>query len=136
MRLPAVIFCTTFSAAVVAVPGAYGFERQDQTQLGLNACADAAYQKADSALNSAYKEIVGRLKGDAGAAKLLIAAQRAWIGYRDADCAFSSAANAGGSIYPMVYSICLEAVTKERTKELAVFLKCGDGDMGCPAPAR
>jgi uncharacterized protein YecT (DUF1311 family) len=125
------IACVTLSAASVARAA----ECADQTQNGLNVCADAAYRKADAALNAAYKEIIARLKGDAATTKLLVTAQKAWIGYRDAECDFSSPANAGGSIYPMVYSLCLEAATKERTRELDVFLKCGDGDTGCPLPA-
>ncbi len=36
----------------------------------------------------------------------------------------------------MVVSICLEAVTKERTKALGEYLKCGEGDTGCPVPGK
>ena len=131
MRTAAMAFCTMLSA----LPSAFAGECADQTQPGLDRCADASYKKADAALNGAYKEIVRRLKDDAATTKLLVTAQKAWIAYRDAECAFSSSANAGGSIYPLVLSVCLEEVTKERTKELGVFLKCGDGDTGCPVPA-
>lgn len=117
-----------------AAPAAFAYECKDQTQSGLDVCADANFQKADTALNASYKEIVRRLKDDAATTKLLVTAQKAWLAYRDAECAFSSSANAEGSIYPMVFSICLEEVTRQRTKELSVFLKCGDGDTGCPAP--
>jgi uncharacterized protein YecT (DUF1311 family) len=129
------LFATAFCMILSAVPMAYAYECADQTQAGLNTCAEANYDKADAALNRTYKEIVRRLKDDAATTKLLVAAQKAWIVYRDAECAFSISANAGGSIYPMVLAICLEDVTKQRTKELAVFLKCGDGDTGCPVPA-
>jgi uncharacterized protein YecT (DUF1311 family) len=121
-------------AIVSAAPAASAYECKDQTQSGLDVCADANFQKADAALNTTYKEIVRRLKDDAATTKLLVTAQKAWLAYRDAECTFSSSANAGGSIYPMVYSICLEEVTRQRTKALSVFLKCGDGDTGCPVP--
>src|SRR5476651_1705574 len=79
------IACVTLPAASMARAA----ECADQTQNGLNACADAAYRKADAALNVAYKDIIARLKGDAATTKLLVAAQKAWIGYRDAECDFS-----------------------------------------------
>jgi uncharacterized protein YecT (DUF1311 family) len=129
------LFATVFLMMLSAIPPAFAYECADQTQPGLNSCAEANYEKADVALNRAYKEIIRRLKDDAATAKLLVTAQKAWIAYRDAECAFSASANAGGTIYPMVMAICLEAVTKERTRALGVFLKCGDGDTGCPAPA-
>ena len=129
-------FCAIACVALMAIPPARAAECADQTQNGLNVCANAAYRKADAALNAAYKEIIGRLKGDPATTKLLTTAQKAWIAYRDAECDFSSSANAGGSIYPMVRAICLEAQTNERTRELGAFLKCGDGDTGCPVPAR
>jgi uncharacterized protein YecT (DUF1311 family) len=135
MRVSTIGFFMVFLATLSAAPMARADECKDQTQAGLDACADASYKKADAALNSAYKEIVGRLKNNAATTKLLVTAQKAWIAYRDAECAFSSSASAGGSIYPMVVSICLEGVTEERTKDLGVFLKCGEGDTGCPAPA-
>jgi len=131
MRLLAILIF----ASLWAAPAALAYECQDQTQRGLDICADANFQKADAALNASYKEIVRRLKDDAPTTKLLVTAQKAWLAYRDAECAFSSSANSGGSIYPMVFSICLEEVTQQRTKELGVFLKCGDGDTGCPVPA-
>jgi uncharacterized protein YecT (DUF1311 family) len=131
MRLLILAFC----AALAGAP-AVAYECKDQTQAGLDQCAQADYGKADAALNGAYKEIIRRLKDDNATTKLLVAAQKAWIAYRDAECAFSSSANAGGSIYPMVVSICLEAATKERTRELSAFLKCGDGDTGCPVPGK
>ncbi|HLJ71544.1 MAG TPA: lysozyme inhibitor LprI family protein [Roseiarcus sp.] len=119
----------------LALP-AFGEDCPDQNQQGLNACANAAYKKADDALNGVYRETMRRLKDDAAAAKLLVAAQKAWIAFRDAECAFAASENAGGSIYPMVYAECLERLTKARTSALRLYLKCGEGDLGCPAPGK
>ena len=131
MRAPILAFCLTLSA----IPSAFALDCADETQVVQDQCADASYQKADAALNRSYKEILRRLKGDSATTKLLVDAQKAWIAYRDAECAFSSSANKGGTIYPMVFSICLEGVTKKRSAELAAYLKCGEGDTGCPVPA-
>jgi uncharacterized protein YecT (DUF1311 family) len=129
-------FVFVFCAALAAAPAALAYECEDQTQSGLNACAEAAYRKADAALNNVYKQIVRRLKDDAPTAKLLVMAQKAWIDYRDAECEFSSSGVIGGSLYPMTLAICQEAMTTRRTRELGEYLKCGEGDAGCPVPAR
>jgi len=107
----------------------------DQSQNGLNQCADAAYKKADEALNTVYREVTRRLKDDPPTTKLLVTAQKAWIAFRDAECTFSSAANAGGSIYPMVYAGCLQHLTEARTKRLRACLKGGEEDLDCPVPS-
>ena len=59
------------SGSVAASPCA------DQTQRGLDACAGAARDKADAALNGAYKQIVARLADDPGKTKRLIEAEKA-----------------------------------------------------------
>lgn len=130
MRRISILACAWLSLSA----SAFAAECEDQTQSGLNRCADAAYQKADAALNGVYSEITRRLKGDAATKQLLTAAQRAWLGFRDAECAFANAANAGGSIYPMVHAECLERLTKARASDLRAYLKCSEGDLSCPVP--
>ena len=128
--------CLTICLMLAAVPAAHAYDCPDQTQRGLDVCADAAYKKADAGLNGAYKAILGRLKDDGAKTKLLVTAQKDWLSFRDAECAFSASGVAGGSIQPMVISLCLEKVTKERTKDLGVYLKCEEGDTECPVPAQ
>jgi uncharacterized protein YecT (DUF1311 family) len=105
-------------------------------QLTLNTCADASYRTADAELNRLYRQITGRLQGEADTAKALVAAQRAWLAFRDAECTFATADVAGGSIYPMIYSGCLEGLTRKRIADLKAFLSCQEGDMSCPVPAQ
>jgi uncharacterized protein YecT (DUF1311 family) len=106
----------------------------DQTQTGLNQCAAESFVKADEALNRAYKQIVQKLKGQDQAAGLFVKAQKSWLAFRDSECAFVSSGASGGSIQPMIYSMCLEQVTKERVKQLQNYLKCEEGDSSCPLP--
>ncbi|MGA2042753.1 MAG: lysozyme inhibitor LprI family protein, partial [Roseiarcus sp.] len=86
--------------------------------------------------NGAYKEIIRRLAGDPATTRLLIEAQKAWLGWRDAECAFASSPNAGGSMFAMVVSTCLETVTKKRAAELGAYLRCAEGEADCPVPAK
>jgi uncharacterized protein YecT (DUF1311 family) len=105
------------------------------TQAELNACASASYKDADAALNQSYGDIVARLKDDPDGKARLQKSQRAWIAWRDDECAFATGPSADGSIYPMLLANCLEALTAARTDGLNVYLSCEEGDMSCPVPA-
>ena len=106
----------------------------DESQMGMNICADADYKAADAKLNAAYQEIMKRLSDDAEGRKLLQTAQRAWIAFRDAECAFSANDSKGGSIYPMLVSECLTELTNARTAQLKANLDCPEGDVSCALP--
>lgn len=103
-------------------------------QATMNQCAGQAFKAADKELNTLYQQITGRLKDNPEGKKLLVNAQRAWVSFRDAECKFSASGVAGGSVYPLVYSSCLTAVTKARVETLKQYLKCEEGDMSCPVP--
>lgn len=107
----------------------------DQTQSGLTLCASAAFTKADDRLNALYRQITARLKDDGETRGLLVAAQRAWITFRDAECTFLTSPAAQGSIHPMLVAQCREALTLKRVAELEPLLDCEEGDMSCPVPA-
>ncbi|CAB3655196.1 lysozyme inhibitor LprI family protein [Achromobacter pestifer] len=106
------------------------------TQTDMNLCADQAYRKSDADLNKAYKTVIDRLKDDRTTTTQLQAAQKAWLFFRDAECAFSSSGTTGGSAYPMVLTQCLDKLTQARTKELLAYLKCEEGDLSCPVPGK
>jgi len=101
----------------------------------MNACADKAYEKTDDELNGLYKKIRQRLAADAETTKLFVAAQRAWVPFRDAECAFAASGVSGGSIYPTIYAECLERLTKARIADFNAYLACEEGDLSCPVPA-
>lgn len=104
------------------------------TQLEMNTCAGRNLDVADAALNDAYRKIVVRLAQDTEAIGQLRAAQRAWIAFRDAECAFAASSVEGGSIYPMIHADCLREATEARTAALHTYLDCAEGDLSCPLP--
>ena len=81
-----------------------------------------------------YKQITARLKDNPEAKQMLVKAQRAWIGFRDAECNFSASGVEGGSVYPLIYSNCITAQTKARVEAFKTYLKCKEGDLSCPVP--
>jgi uncharacterized protein YecT (DUF1311 family) len=84
--------------------------------MDLNVCADNEYHVWDKKLNEAYRTAASQ--EDAHGRDLLKQSERAWIAYRDAECAHQANASEGGSIQPMEYSNCLTEKTKARIKEL------------------
>ncbi|VVP76906.1 hypothetical protein PS914_01819 [Pseudomonas fluorescens] len=105
-------------------------------QATMNQCAAQQHKAADKELNALYQQITGRLQADPDSKKLMVGAQRAWIAFRDAECKFSASGVAGGSVYPLIYSNCITDLTKARVETLKNYLKCQEGDLGCPVPGQ
>lgn len=101
------------------------------TQSELTECSAQAYQSADDELNEAYQALVDQLSSNSASLEKLRTAQRAWIGFRDAECAFESSAVEGGSAQPMIRNSCLEALTEARTETLREHAECEEGDLSC-----
>lgn len=93
----------------------------ERTQTEMNSCAEWERRAADAELNQAYGQLRARL--DAKRQQALLEAQRAWIRYRDAHCAYEASANEGGSLEPYTRGICLARVSRGRTAELRQALR-------------
>ena len=118
--------------AATAAARAQECDRSDDSQQMMNICAGEDYQAADARLNQAYQDQIS--SDDADGKRLLQVAQRAWITFRDAECAHSTAASAGGSIHAMEVSQCLTRLTNDRIKQLAASANCEEGDASCASP--
>ena len=117
-------------AVVAEVESELDCTRDDLAQQELNICARMDFEQADKALNTQWKLNAAEMKridaeysdlqDDGGPSyyDALLAAQRAWIAFRDANCRVSGYEMRGGSAEPMMVSGCMARMTKERTKEL------------------
>ncbi|PWK29151.1 lysozyme inhibitor LprI family protein [Pseudomonas sp. OV226] len=105
-------------------------------QATMNQCAAQQHAAADKELNALYQQITTRLKSEPERKKSLVGAQRAWIAFRDAECNFSASGVEGGSVYPLIYSNCVTELTKARAETFKTYLKCQEGDLGCPVPGQ
>jgi uncharacterized protein YecT (DUF1311 family) len=103
-------------------------------QFELNACAYKEYERADAAMNAQWKVTAARMKeidkdldrtqdNRPGYFDTLLAAQRAWLTYRDKQCASEGYAMRGGSAEPMVISGCQTQLTEARTRQLKDLLE-------------
>ncbi|MCZ7858273.1 lysozyme inhibitor LprI family protein [Agrobacterium salinitolerans] len=121
----AAVFCVT---AGISMPVAAQEPncKEPQTQADMTICAGKDYEKADKQLNVDYQKLrkllVERDKtADAdgkGAADALVTAQRAWVAFRDANCAVAGFQARGGSMEPMLISSCLAEMSTRRADEL------------------
>jgi uncharacterized protein YecT (DUF1311 family) len=107
-----------------------------QTQMEMNMCAGLDFEAADRELNTAYRAAIqsaqqadreyariesgagGNASGEPGEEATLREAQRAWVGFRDAQCRMESFEARGGSMQPMLDSGCRATLTRARTAEL------------------
>ena len=96
------------------------------TQMEMTYCAEQDFAEADEQLNAQYKVTRQAMKdwdGDAmdglgSAADALLASQRAWLAFRDAQCAFYGYQARGGTMEPMLIYGCQAELTRQRTQQL------------------
>ena len=107
-----------------------------QDQMSMTYCAGVDYENADKALNALWPSVVAAAKSSdeyvADQAKsmgvpttlqALRTAQHAWIEFRDAECSYEAYAAFGGTMQPMIGSMCLARMTNERIAELKAAIQ-------------
>ncbi len=101
-----------------------------KTQLAVNECFAKLYVDTDAQLNLAYNKLINTMKTyftDAqrqnnpsliahhqAAMDRLLAAQRAWLNYRDLNCDSVKFQYEGGSLSPTIWSQCMAETTQQR----------------------
>ncbi|WP_223218014.1 lysozyme inhibitor LprI family protein [Rhizobium wenxiniae] len=103
---------------------------EPQTQADMTICAGQDLADADKALNAQYqvtRRVLKERDADAstelkGGVEALVKAQRAWLAYRDAQCASVGFQARGGSMEPMLISMCEADLTRKRTAELKALV--------------
>lgn len=104
-------------------------------QYSLSYCAAVDYENADAELNRLWPEVVAaaksndeyvgemaRARGVPTTLEALRTAQHAWIAFRDAQCEYEAYEVFGGTMQPMVGSLCLARLTNERIEVLKTAL--------------
>lgn len=120
-----------FAFALLSAGAAFADDAVDcknpQTQSDMTACEQQRQSDADTALNAQYKKTrAAAIETDKGidtadlrgAEKALVKAQRAWVGFQDAECEVRGFEMRGGSGEPMLVAGCTADLTDKRTKEL------------------
>ena len=100
--------------------------KDPQDQLTLTQCAGLDYEKADTDLNALWPSVKASAEeqdksaspNEGGYKQALLASQKAWIVFRDAECTWAGFEAHGGSMEPMLVNGCLARLTRERIKQL------------------
>lgn len=100
-----------------------------------NACISEVLAEADAVLNRAYRQLSDRLDGNGR--RNLVAAERAWIVFRDRECDLRTGYDAvnlenNGTLAPYLVGECKLDLTAGRTADLLAQVKCPGGDLSCP----
>lgn len=104
--------------------------RAPTTQGDMNRCAYESFLAANDAQAAVLKGLTQALS--APDRQRLRAAQKAWIAWRTAQCAFESGAGNGGTAREMARWNCTTELTRERTTALEKLARCPEGDIACP----
>jgi len=90
---------------------------------------------ADKELNRVYQALLKAMpedKPDDYPRRMLIAAQRAWMPYRDATCNLKGELTGAVRMWKSAYTVdCLADVTQARTRELQNMLACATQSEDC-----
>ena len=108
----------------------------DLPQQPMNVCLYEAFERADAAMNAQWRITAEAMKAQdreidrkhdkqPGHFETLLAAQRAWLIFRDQQCLLESFEMRGGSGAAMMHNLCTERLTRERTKQLRDLVEEG-----------
>ncbi|MFC4256589.1 DUF1311 domain-containing protein [Altererythrobacter xixiisoli] len=125
----------TSSLLMIAAAGSPSAACADPTtQADMNRCAGLDYEAADAELNRQWRITNDYMKAaDASSrgmrgrtyAAVLLDAQRAWLKYRDTHCVSAGYQARGGSMQPMLVSMCRTRLTQERIEQLKQLTREG-----------
>jgi uncharacterized protein YecT (DUF1311 family) len=131
-KILAIAALAVLTGSSAQAAGRINCKSPDLNQIDLDNCAGQDFTASDAKLNALYKTLMS--KYDAPNQAKLRTAEKAWLIYRDAECDYETNGTAGGTINPMMDTMCRTTKTDARIKELTAQLKCAEGDMSCNAP--
>ena len=99
------------------------------TQADMNRCAYEGFLVANGAQAAVLRGLAQGLAAPDW--QRLRTAQKAWIGWRTAQCEFE-AGGSGGSARELARWTCTAKLTRERTVALDRLAHCPEGDITCP----
>jgi uncharacterized protein YecT (DUF1311 family) len=91
-----------------------------RTTIGAVGCAEQRILRTDRAINARAKSIFGLLR-DRTAKRRFIAAEKAWLAYRKANCTSVADIYRGGSAQPVAFATCVGDRNVMHLRELRSF---------------
>ena len=99
------------------------------TTVDMNECTSLAQKQVEVKLNATYQTTLKFLDAQkaVGAKKKLVKAQRAWVQFRENDCAAVYALHATGTIRTLMWIGCMQSRAEQRIAELEAFTQGSGG---------
>lgn len=104
----------------------------DLPQQPMNHCFRREFERVDAAMNAQWQRTAAAMKAADRELErddrqprhfpTLLAAQRAWVTYREQHCLGASFEARGGSLQPTLDSTCQTGLTRERVKQLKAMV--------------
>ena len=118
----AAAFATGAAAATAATAGAYEQCLQKAaTTLATADCNAVELRRVTRLHDDAYRRLTAALSADRR--RLLVASQRRWVAFRDAECDLAASQAAGGTLEPILAVACTIRLTVDRTAQLKRHLR-------------
>jgi uncharacterized protein YecT (DUF1311 family) len=95
--------------------------RDPQTTREMRRCGEHRLETTDRELNRLYSLLAAKLDGNR--TEKLVAAQRAWITFRDEKAAYEASIMEGGRMEAVLYTASQASTTRERIKDLERYLE-------------
>jgi uncharacterized protein YecT (DUF1311 family) len=92
-------------------------DKKDKTQLELEGCAEHAIVRTDRKIDAVAKTVFDLL-GDTAARRRFVAAQRAWLSFRAADCLSVSDKYEGGTLAALLDATCTADRSTQHLREI------------------
>ncbi|MGO9660072.1 MAG: lysozyme inhibitor LprI family protein [Acidimicrobiales bacterium] len=96
------------------------FTCNQQSNLGVQGCAEGQVDRADARINAEVK-VLFRTVYDNASRRDLVTAESAWLAYRTADCTSQSDVYEGGTEQPVAFLLCLAEDDQSRSADLKGF---------------
>jgi uncharacterized protein YecT (DUF1311 family) len=128
LLVPLALLTTIFVASPAFADDVYDkcIEASDGTNPAWGQCGGEWVDRADKALNAAWKELRASVDGDT--AKALVDEQRAWNDFKEKSCLFYADGEYGREGQVLSYPICRAGVIEARTKDLKSYMSGEDGN--------
>lgn len=129
----AAMILASFGAAAAADAPLYAKQNCDpaaQSAAAFHQCYAANLASANKALDNTYRSLMAQKTFYVGSAAGLREVERAWIVYKDRECAYEFGAGRDEN-YWLAHADCEIRLTEERIRELQGRPSCTGGDSVC-----
>jgi uncharacterized protein YecT (DUF1311 family) len=101
------------------------------SQLQMNKCADEEAKRADAELDRVYQNLLAHAAKNKEAVQKIMAAQRAWIAFRDAQIESVFPAQDKQAQYGSIYPLCALEMRADLTRQRTAMLNAMLNPKGC-----